>query len=52
MTLSKYIDTQGSNEAAARMIGVSLNTVRRWHLYGVKPRGLSLKRLKKLGIEL
>ena len=49
-TLRSYVTRIGSQEAAAREIGVSLITVGRWLRKEDEPRGLSRRRLDDLGI--
>ena len=54
--LSDYVEKKGGLVLAAKSIGVNPQTVWRWlhpdEKTGRIPRGLSLSRLKKLGIEI
>lgn len=52
MTLAEFVKTCGSQEAAARKIGVSFTTVNRWLNKHTVPRGLARARLQQLGVTL
>jgi len=49
--LAQYVARLGSQEAAAREIGVSLQSVHRWLRGKTTPTGLAAKRLAEMGIK-
>lgn len=51
-TLTEYAKACGSQKVAAANIGVTEGTLNRWLHGHIHPRGLSIVRLKELGVEV
>jgi hypothetical protein len=50
--LTEWVHGQGGQAQAAAIVGVRTETLNRWLRGHIRPRGLSLRRLKELGVKL
>ena len=51
-SLVDWVYEQGGQAQAAAVVGVRTETINRWLHGHIKPRGLSLRRLTELGVNL
>ena len=50
--LTEWVHRQGGQAQAAAIVGIRTETLNRWLRGRIRPRGLSLRRLKELGVNL